>query len=42
MNTQEIEQKWEMMDAEEEAMIDAMYKEWLAWLEIHGEEIEVA
>ena len=42
MNTQEIEQKWEMMDAEEEAMIDAMYKEWLAWLESHKEEVDVA
>ena len=30
MNTQELELKWEMMDAEEEAMIDAMYQEWLA------------
>lgn len=30
MNTMEFEQRWEMMDAEEEAMIDAMYQEWLA------------
>lgn len=37
MNTQELEIKWEWMDAEEEAMIDAMYQEWLASQEEKGE-----
>lgn len=37
MNTQEFEIKWDWMDKEEEAMVDAMYEEWLASQEFGGE-----